>query len=298
MIWLFALLIQFPAFAASCCGGSLSAPALILGDEQRTLTTTFAQREILEDVDTNGIWRKNQNHEHVQNLKIDFATLFADRWQAGLSLPLIRKSKQFNAEENSKTGLGDLVLTLGYEALPEWEYSDWKPRGYLFTTLTAPTGKSLYETQGNTLDVRGRGFWALGVGAAFTKRWGLIDAITQLEIHRSLPKSATDPGGAGQLQLKPGFGSSWLLGAGYSLKEFRFGLELSGRTEQATAVSGAQTSTGSAERDVTASAIVGYLFNDNLAGRLSFSEQRLFGSPLNTSLGQIVSLSIQNRWAR
>lgn len=298
MIWLFALFIQSSAFAASCCGGSLAAPALILGDEQRTFTATLAQREILEDVDTDGIWRKNQNHENIQNLKLDFATLFSDRWQTGVSVPMIRKSKQYNSEENSKTGFGDVVLTLGYEALPEWEYSEWKPRGYLFTTLTVPTGKNLYETQGNTVDVRGRGFWALGFGAAFIKRWGLIDSVAQLEVHRSLPKTVNDPGGAGSLRLTPGFGSSWLIGSGYSVKEFRFGLELSGRTEQATVVSGAQSSPGSTERDVTASAMIGYLFNDNLAGRLSFSDQRLFGTPLNTSLGQMISLSIQNRWAR
>ena len=298
MIWLFALFIQSTSFAASCCGGSLASPALILGDEQSTFTATLAQREILEDVDTDGFWRKNQNHEHIQNLKFDFATLFADRWQAGVSVPMIRKSKLYNSEENSKTGPGDVVLTLGYETLPEWEYSEWKPRGYLFTTLTAPTGKNLYETQGDTLDVRGRGFWALGLGAAFIKRWGLIDSVAQAEVHRSLPKTVNDPGGAGQLRLTPGFGSSWLIGSGYSVKEFRLGMELSGRTEQATQVSGAKTSPGSIERDVTVSATVGYLFSDNLAGRFSFSEQRLLGSPLNTSLGQMISLSIQNRWAR
>lgn len=298
MIWLFALFIQSPVFAASCCGGSLSAPALILGDEQRTLTTTLAQKQIMEDVGTDGVWTKNQNHELAQNLKIDFVSLISDRWQAGVSVPVVKKSKSFNAEENSKTGLGDVVLTAGYEAWPEWEYSEWKPRGYLFTTLTAPTGKSLYETQGNTIDVRGRGFWALGFGGAFTKRWSRVDALAQLEAHQSFAKSVTDPGGAGNLRLQPGLGYSWLLGAGYSVQQFRFGAELMGRFEQATRVSGAQNSPGSAERDVTASAIINYLFSDNFAARLSFSEQRLFGSPLNTSLGQIVSLSIQNRWAR
>lgn len=298
MIWLAALLIQSSAFAASCCGGSLSSPALILGDEQRTLTTSLSQREILEDIDTRGVWRKNENHEQAQNLKFDFASLFADRWQAGVSVPMIRKSKNFNAQENSKAGLGDVVFTLGYEALPEWEYSEWKPRGYLFTTLTTPTGKNLYETNGNTLDVRGRGLWALGFGAAFIKRWSRLDAITQVEVHRSFSKTVSDPGGAGQLQLQPGYGTSWLIGAGYSLQDWRMGVELSGREEQATKVSGAQNSAGSPERDITASAVIGYLFNDNLAGRLSFSDQRLLGSPLNTSLGQMVSLSIQNRWAR
>ena len=94
MIWLLALLLQSPTFAASCCGGSLSSPALILGDEQRTFTATLAQRSVLEDVDTNGVWRKNENHESIQNLKLDFVTLVSDRWQVGASAPLVKKSKE------------------------------------------------------------------------------------------------------------------------------------------------------------------------------------------------------------
>ncbi len=287
------LLFSSPGFGAACCGGGFAAPSIIAGDEKALLTLSASQSEVTTDVHTNGLWKKREEAEDIQTLKIEGAHLLSDRWHAGFSLPLTKR----NRAQQVASGFGDLNTSLGYEYLPDWDYNPLRPKGVGFLQLTIPTGRSIYESENPLgLDSQGRGFWALGMGTLLTKTWSKLDAFANFEIHRSFDKSLDHDGVQGT--LKPGWGHTLGMGAGINTTNFRFGSSLTWMEEGAVNLVGSQNSSGAAQRYATGALSVSYLANDEVAGTLSYSDQALFGSPSNTSLGQTLSLQLQRKWAR
>jgi hypothetical protein len=290
---LFSFCLSEKIFAAACCGGGFATPSLISGDDKAQITSSLSQSEVHADVYTNGLWKKRETNEHSETFRIDAAHIFADRWQAGLSLPVIKRSR---ANESS-SGLGDASTLLGYEYLPDWDYHPYRPKGIGFLQLVLPTGKSVYETDTTYgLDSRGRGFWALGLGTLLTKAFGKYDAFINAEVHRSFNKSINESGINGT--LKPGWGSNIGLGFGYNTKDFRFGGNLTWSYEDAIAIAGAINSEGSLQRFTTLGLTASYLMSSEWATTLSYSDQTLVGSPYNTSLSKSIMLLFQRRWLR
>jgi hypothetical protein len=280
-------------FAAACCGGGFATPSLISGDDKAQITSSLAYSEVHADVYTSGLWKKRETEEHSETLKVDAAHIFEDRWQVGLSLPVIKRSR---AGESS-SGLGDVSTLLGYEYLPDWDYHPHRPKGIGFLQLVLPTGKSVYETDtAYGLDSRGRGFWALGLGTLLTKAFGKYDAFFNAEVHRSFNKSINENGINGT--LNPGWGSNIGFGVGYNTKDFRFGGNLTWSYEDAIAIEGSVNSEGSLQRFATLGLTASYLMSDEWATTLSYSDQTIVGSPYNTSLSKSAMLLLQRRWLR
>lgn len=281
--------------AAACCGGGFAAPYVIAGDDKAQLTTSLSQTEIIVDnVNDQGIWTKWESHQVVKNFKLAGAHLINDRWQVGASIPIIQR----NFLNQTYSGLGDIGTTVGYEYLPDWNYNPYRPKGLGYLQITLPTGKSKSESTNGGLDSSGQGFWAVDVGTLLTKSWGVWDAYTSIEIHRSLGKTIHTT----QLQgeLKPGYGGNWGAGLGYNQKDFRYGGSVTWSYEDpiATEQNGIQTVAGSIERSATAAASISYMASDDWSGTFSYTDQTLFGNPINTSLGRGVAVQIQRRWSR
>jgi hypothetical protein len=280
------------AHAAACCGGGFAAPALLVGDDAAQITAAYSYTEIVQDVGTDSFWRPRSVTEASHTLKIEGAQLLSDQWQAGLSVPVVRRSRG----NSSSAGLGDIAGTVGYEYLPDWDYNPYRPRGLGFFQLTFPTGRSINEA--NTtyqLDSRGRGFWALGLGTILTKAWGRWDAFTDFDIHRSFRKEFVNAQAAAILH--PGWGGNASLGAGFNLTNWRFGLALSYAYEDPISASGSVNSVGAFQRYSTANVSVTYLTGP-WAVIASYADQTLFGSPINTSLGRGLTITVQKKWAR
>jgi hypothetical protein len=281
------------AHAAACCGGGFAAPSLIAGDDAGQLTASYAYTQVVDEVGSDSLWRRVHGTETNGTWKIDGAHIFADRWQAGVSLPLVQRSR---AGEGS-FGLGDAAATLGFEALPDWDYNPWRPKGITFLQLTAPTGRSVDESTAlYQLDSRGRGFWALGAGALFTKAYGAWDFFSELDGHRSFAKDYANSESAGR--LFPGWGGNAGGGAGYNLRSVRFGGSLTYAYEDPVNVSGTANSRGAPQRFATAAATVSWLASLDWAVTTTYADQTLFGSPVNTSLGRGATLLVQRRWQR
>ncbi len=281
------------ALAAACCGGGLPVPALILGDEQANFSSSLTVSEIRTDVSANGVWKDRTNKENAETLRLDAAHIFRDRFQYGMSVPILRRERV-----NDSTGLGDVALNAGYEFLPEWDYHPIRPRGVGFLQLVLPTGRSIQEAGLlDQVDSRGRGFWALGVGSAFTKIRGKLDAIAIFDVHRSFNKSDADSP-AGRINLKPGFGGTLSAGAGYTFGDVRLGAAASWIYDDAVAVSGAVSSEGSVTRWAVATLSAVYSPNDEWTGSLSYSDQTLLGAPTNTALARSLQVNVQKRWSR
>ncbi len=281
------------AWASPCCGGSFSLPSLVAGDEKAQLTTSIVRNEIVSDVYPDGHWRDRGFRETMETLKIEGAHILRDRWQAGGSMPLIRRSRG----EASSTGLGDAVATLGYEYLPDWDYNPWRPKGLGYLQLTLPTGKPVQQAESPyQLDSRGRGFWSLGVGTLLSKTFLEWDAYASLAIHRSLARKYSNEQGSGT--LTPGWGARWGVGVGYNIADFRVGASLLWTYEDPVSVSGTQSSPGAVERLATASLSASYLIQEDWSAMLSYSDDTKFGNPVNARLGRALSFQLQRRWSR
>ncbi|NUM88872.1 MAG: hypothetical protein HUU37_06695, partial [Bdellovibrionales bacterium] len=110
-----------------------------------------------------------------------------------------------------------------------------------------------------------------------------------VEIHRGL---ARDFSGA---RYRPGWGGGAGLGGGRSFGRARLGAQVAWSWE-GPVVAGA--SKGALSRWATVSASGSWMFSDEWAASLQWSDQTLLGSPSQASLGRAVGLQIQRRWLR
>lgn len=284
------------AFGAPCCGSGFTIPSIITGEDKAQLSASYNRARVYADVFTNGNWRRRQEKDVTEIYKLEGAHVFKDRFQAGVSLPYQRRTRD-GAQADSSAGLGDTSFQLGYEYLPDWDYNPWRPKGIAYLSLIAPTGRSIYESKdGSGIDARGRGFWGVGAGNVFVKTWGDWDANSNVEVHYSFPKHVSNDTTEGT--IRPSYGGSAALGAGRNYESLRLGALINWVYEAPTDVTGTTPSQGTLKRYATGSVLLSYLVTAQQSVVLSYSDQTLFGSPLNTSLSKSFTLFFQQRWER
>jgi hypothetical protein len=284
------------SFGAPCCGSGFTIPSIITSDDKAQLSLNYTYSLIHSDVLTNGDWRLREEKDLTEIYKIEGAHIFKDRYQWGISAPFQKRTRE-GAQSGTSEGLGDISLQLGFEYLPDWDYHPLRPKGIGYLSVILPTGRSIYESSdGSGLDARGRGFWGLGAGTIFTKSFGPWDGNLNLEAHYSFPKKVSNKTTKGT--VIPGPGGSSSLGGGYNWKSVRLGGLLQAFYESPTDVQGSTSSQGTERHFVSSSLLLSYLFKSNETLVMSYNDQTLFGSPLNTSLSKSVTLFYQKRWQR
>jgi hypothetical protein len=293
--------------AAACCGKSSAAPFLMVGDDQMQLSFGLALGNVVALIADDGVpnFGSSKNSETSQSYKLDMATLLSDRLQGGLSVPVTTYKVSKESVKESSTGLGDVRLSLGYEILPSWSYSSWKPQGFLFTALTLPTGRA-YDGSQRMLatDVTGAGYFSWTVGALFLKKWTVWDVFLVPEVHYSFARTLEDLGGT--YQLNPGLGGS--VGVGFGISpgsgNLRLGLRVQPRLEQGVQVSSPARSgnyilsqgatVGACDTGIDAS----YMISSVDSMSVSYTDQTLLGPAMNSTLSRSLGLSYQHRWER
>ncbi|MGZ5280073.1 MAG: hypothetical protein ACXWC9_09030, partial [Pseudobdellovibrionaceae bacterium] len=264
------LILLLPVFAqgSACCGGNFSGPALITGDDKALLSQSLSYSQIDTDVESSGLWRKRDQVETSKILNVQMSHIFWDRWQAGLSVPVIQRSRA----QTSSSGVGDVAASFGYEYLPDWDYHPIRPKGIGYMQLIVPTGNSIQESDSRyQLEARGRGFWALGIGTMLTKNLSRWDLFSSFDLHRSFEKNYASTQGSGI--LKPGWGGSAGWGAGFHWNKVRLGSSLTLNYEDPINIQGSPSSQGSPQRFVTASASLSYLFENEWSLTAQYSDQ-------------------------
>lgn len=164
-----ALLAPLPALAGSCCGGGAST-ALILPKYAQAMIDVSADVEKYD-----GFW--NQEGKYIPDppgsdlrqyrINLGYARRLASRWQAGVILPYVWNDNTYSSLTSRTDGLGDMSLSLWYEALDD--LSSWKvreakdliPSVMIGASLLIPTGVSPYDDVSSSFDVTGRGFYRL-----------------------------------------------------------------------------------------------------------------------------------------
>jgi hypothetical protein len=278
-------------------------PAMITGDDTAQLSTAISFGDVIGDAAGRGslpVFRSNDHSEETTTFRIDGAMLLTDRFQAGVGASIVSRSFSHGSQSAASTHLGDLDLNLGYEILPEWNYSPWRPRGHLFLLTTLPTGRSIYDArETGMIDATGRGFFRIATGTILTKRWNSWDANALGEVHYSFTRSFQS------LEVAPGWGSSFALGFGFSPNagNLRFGLRIQptfAASKRARSLS--ETSESAPTRTVDSILEASYLLSESNGGTwtafAAYTDQTLLGPARNTTLSRTIALGLQKRWDR
>ena len=266
-------------------------PSLITNSEKSLLTSTLSYERPQAEVMGNGVWRKRTDEEWTQNLRLNSALALSERWQLGASFSVYRRDRG-NSESDSPQsamGFGDSSLQVAYEYLSDLNYSRWLPKALVFMQTALPTGTAAGpNTDASGLNVGGRGFYSTSLGTVLLKDWGRWDVLALGEFHRNFPARG----------VEPGWGASLATGGGYNWRDWRGGFLLLSSYEDPLRSSAPSFTPPTASQWTTASLIVSYRVVDEWAVALSYSDQTLFGAPLNTGLSRSVSLALQRRWLR
>lgn len=293
-----AFFISTRLWAAACCGGNNLFPSLISGDEKAQITATTAYSSVVGDALVSGafVGRSSDDGESRATLRLDFAALLSDRWQMGLSVPVVRRIRTRPNAQAEAVGLGDLGIMLAYEAFPQWSYSAWKPKGLLFLSLGLPTGRSALDSQMLfQIDAMGRGYWVPGIGALFQKAWDRWDAIFTGQVTLPLPRALSTP--AGNFGLTPSLGGSASLGMGWSWDDLRLGALLTAQYEGPVRTTGLVEETGSSQLSFPLTLQASYLISPAWSLTALYSDSSLVNAR-NVPIARALSLMLQTRWDR
>jgi hypothetical protein len=181
----FSLFYSQTAHSAACCGGGGASGTLITGDSQSQLSAVVSsQRAIIEKYlgRESIIYHSKIRHDQTHSLGLAGSILLSDRWQVGAQTQVQWREVMRSQQEKSAQGWGDSSASLGFEFLPEYFYSEYKPRGHVYLSLAVATGLSIYESRSLWAeDVTSAGNHSLAVGIIFTKIFGNLDLSTSLE---------------------------------------------------------------------------------------------------------------------
>jgi hypothetical protein len=286
--------------AAPCCGGGSSALSLLGDEEKRQVSVSASYQSIVADVaaspEAEAILRNADDNEVRQRWETSWAELLSPRWQWNLVVPVDHRSRQRGATSVQSTGMGDIQAGLGYEFMPEWSYSSWRPRGIAYFRATLPTGRASWEAQMPLgVDTHGLGFLSFSGGLYFTKIWRAWDAIAWGQLQQGLPRTVESPF---VYKLSPGLSASAGAALGYSLGDWRLGASWATNWDPEMERSGGASGVIPGARLSTVTAGLSYLYEKSWSVTLLYSDQVFAGGAHNSALGRGLSALFRTRWER
>lgn len=289
----FILLLKGNVYAASCCGGGSSSSLILVGDNIQEYSLSFSYRNDLGQTDNVG-WSLFHNDSVIdrQNaLNFQLQRQITDRYQLAAKSGVVEKNIKKQNRHEKTTGLSDIEMQLTYEILPEYTYSPWKPRGFLYTKISKPMSRSLYDSSSSIYsDVRGSGLYTAGLGTFFIKNISSFTLKTTIEWQHFFGKD---------------FGNSSLsdydkfmlpLGVSYALTSLpvAVGAGASWSYQTSKKLQGARASTSDQEYFWDINGFVNWVITREHAVGLSYSDSTLVGKNVNSPLYRSLSLTYTN----
>lgn len=148
------------AIAGSCCGGGSGTAQIMLGPTQSVIRVSFQNQTLVADSNSYSsiVSKEYQDLETIKTTNFSTSYAFKNLWQAGISIPLISKSKNINNEWQQVEGLGDIQVNTAYEYWPEYSRHQFISQAFAVFQVTLPTAPSLFTTKRtDVLDTRGQG---------------------------------------------------------------------------------------------------------------------------------------------
>lgn len=286
---LFFAFFTFNLFAASCCGGGGSLPGIILNDSKAKLSSSFSYQKIMADVDGEGQGRLRKNNTNTTRIiSFDGAYLLSDYTQVSLSLPYYQNRVETLKEAESSHHIGDVSASFIYEYAPEEGYSLWRPRGFLYGKIAAPSGISNRDSS-RTLrsDITGQGHWILSLGLPFYKLKGNFDLLLAPETFYKMKKDS---------DLGAAYGGSLLFSFGYSPsgEAFRFGGGIRSQYQSKQKINQNHYTVSKYLTDVMLN--LSYAFSLRHSLGLNYNDQTILGPAQNSSLSSGIALIYTTHW--
>lgn len=288
----------FFLIAAPCCGGGGNLPGLILGNEKLQLGMSGSYSTVVGDVSSDGHTTFRSDEDVEDSYLVSFSTgfLLSDRWQTGASISSGYRVLDRASVVNSGAGWGDVRAHVGYEIMPLWTYSVWRPKGFVFAHFTVPTGKSTFDSkEAGAVDSFSQGFWSSGLGFVAVKTWKVLDATFLGQIQYSFPRHFREPR---EISVAPGFQATGQLGFGWSpgAGSFRVGTRGGPAWRQGgeSELYG-ETSVGVDRLVWDATIEANWMIGSEVSLSAFLTDQSLLGPSNNTMLSRSVGLTIQYR---
>jgi hypothetical protein len=228
ILFLFFFAIDY-SYSSSCCGGGNNAPLVMTKETAAMITMLTKHSAITHYADANSkITTRNKIYNSVIN-STDLSGILSINQNTQIS-GLITYTNRKNTtvlNKESSHGINKLIFQVNYEFLPEYLYSRWRPRGFIFVNIDHPLSKSIFESK-KTLqtDAISDPQTSSSVGILFKKNLNYFDFLTSTSISLYFPKDLN--WNNKKLTASELFKFNHLIDIGVSLPEsnFRFGLSL------------------------------------------------------------------------
>ena len=267
------------------------------GDERHFTSAAVSHSKVIGDAAESGrpIFRDAQDSEVTRTVRFSIATLISDRWQIGASIPIVDRSVSSGDTLNRASRLGDASLSLAFESIPETTYSEWKPRGFTFLGLTAPTGTSVYDGGlSDSSEITGGGFYVASIGQILVKRWTEWDLTAAPTIEFPFARSFGSSG-PNTVHVHPGIRTALSLEGGFSpgSQAWRGGLGVSPQWSAPLHAESQRDGTSSSSSRLVwpVQASLSYAFPSEWSLRLAYVDETLIGPVRNSTLSRTFTLS-------
>lgn len=293
----FFLILTGNSFGAACCGGGAGLPNLITGDFRSQFSFVGSNSAVTHTINNEGkfLERESGNEEVKESFTLKVAHLIEDFWQVGIEVPFVQNTHRVSSLEESSSGIGDLKIQLAYEFLPEYSFSLWKPRGFIFLQQNIINSSSVYESdQQLGTDAISTGLDTTNLGLSFVKIISTYDFTFTGEVHKSSQRKFSTK--TGDLTVKPSLGYSYLVGAGFSPKNgnLRYGGSFLYSFEGEKDFEGTLASSSSEKETYEVGLNIGYkLLNNSII--FGYSDQAFLGKGRNINVTKTLSISFINQ---
>lgn len=184
-----ALLASFyssSVWSASCCGGGSASTLVLPRFVKHMVDASMAYEQYDGYWNQQGKWTSDPVGSNLNQyrLGIGYAHRFNNNWQGSFSLPYVINDNQYSGLDAQTDGIGDMQLSLWYEAFDGMmcvtrvnRPQDLIPATYLGLALTVPTGVSPYDDVDNNFDITGRGMYRLDAALSIEKSIGSWNTV-------------------------------------------------------------------------------------------------------------------------
>lgn len=281
------------AFAGSCCGGGSSSSLILISDNKEEYGIGMSFRNDVGQTDSDGYssFYSGQTKDQQLNLNIQYQRIIADRFQAAFKTSFVQKDINKSNIHETKNGPGDIELQGTYEFLPEYTYSMFKPRGFVYLKQGIPLSRSLYNSQSAVFsDVTGSGFYSTSIGSFFLKHVSDYNLKLSLEWQHFYSRSFGALTVANYEKFYVPIGISYAIPA----SKFALGLGQNFNYQSPKRFSGSVNGSSNKEYFWETNFNITYSVNLTQNVSMSYSDSTLTGKNVNSPLYRSIGISFSN----
>lgn len=284
------VLFSFSSWASSCCGGGSASSMIIVGDNIQELNIGFGYRNDLGQTDSEGwaSFHDNRTKDQQSSLSIQYQRMLLDQFQLGGKISFIDKNLRKQGRVENKSGPGDLEIQGTWEFLPERTYSQIKPRGFLYSKVSIPNSKSLYDSHSVIYsDVRGSGLYTASLGTFFLKRLSLVTLKAGAEVQHLFGRTFSEGTLSDYNKLIVPLGATY----SFDPTPLSWGINSTWNYQTSKKFSGSASSISAKEYFWEIGTFVNWTVSREETWGLSYSDSTLVGKNINSPLYRSFGLS-------